>query len=378
MALALFGAWTAFALLSSTHFFLGKAASDASASFADVAAHVVVFYWTWALVTPAVVGLARRAGAETGVRRWLLVAAGGVIVPPAHGVLYLAAVRLLGIEPAIRATVAQLGDHLLRHGGGDLATYGLLLGAVALYDSRRLAHERALAASALEARLARADLEILRWQLQPHFLFNALNTVSTLVIRRDAEAAERAVGLISRYLRGALARRADAMVTLAEELAIVDGYVQIEALRADRALRIVRHVADEALGQPVPGLLLQPLVENAIHHGTDAREGAAVAISAAIEGERLVIRVIDPGTGRPPPPGDASSANGFGLRYVRERLRYFYGEAASLELALTPSDTVATVAVPADLGATAVVPDTVEARVVATGTPARAAARVAR
>ena len=242
----------------------------------------------------------------------------------------------------------------MRHAGGDIATVAVLAAVYLLFDARRRAHEREVASAALEARVAAADLEVLRWQLQPHFLFNALNTVSTLVLKGDDASADDAIGRISRYLRTALAQRADATTTVDREIADVREYFAIERLRFGDALCLDAQIANDALGVRIPSLIVQPLVENAIRHGISPAQGAArVAVRATIEGGRLRLRISDPAAGGLASIDDDSREDGFGLRYVRERLRHFYGEDASVRLETSASGTVATVDAPVMLPRTA-------------------------
>ena len=349
-------AWTAFALLSITHFFLGKSVSGDGAAFSDLASHILVFYWGWALLTPLIVWAARDFSARKAAVAWMRVIAMAIVVTLLHAVWYIVLVRVAGIEPDARLNATQLQDYLLRHGGGNLATFAAIVGAILLFDARRRARERELAAGALEARLARADAELLRWQLQPHFLFNTLNTVSTLVLKGETQSADRAIGLIARWLRDALTQRADAMVPLAEELTTVQQYVAIEALRFGDALRLDIHADGDALVASIPALIVQPLVENAIRHGVAGTDDQApISISARLRDGRLRVAVRNRDVNRDDirraKVGDTPStlsleSGGFGLRYVRERLVHFYGGDARLELITDGLDVIATLDVP--------------------------------
>jgi len=217
---------------------------------------------------------------------------------------------------------------------------------ICLYlDAERRAREREVAAATLEMRLARADLELLRWQLQPHFLFNALNTVSTLVLKAELQQANRAIELIARYLRGALAQRPESTVTLEEELADARRYVEIEALRFGDGLRLVAELADDARDARIPGAILQPLVENAVRHGLGGGGAPApIVVAATREGDRVRVTVTNAGGASP---DERDGGAGFGLRYVRERLRHFYGADARLDLRLSPSESVVSLDLPA-------------------------------
>lgn len=357
----LLGLWTVFGLLSSVHFFFSGAGD---ARFGETASHVVVFYWGWAILTPAVVILTRRVtnARYSGWRQAGMLVLLGAAVVAVHGLLYPILLRILGVDPRAQIGLADLWKFAVRHGGGDLATFAVLVGACLLFDASRRERKRALASAALEGQLARAELEILRWQLHPHFLFNALNTVSTLVLKGDRDSADRAIGLISLYLRHVLAQRADSMVPLREELATVSRYVDVERLRFGDTLTIRESVQASALDAYVPGLILQPLVENAIRHGVGRPAGqGSITITAAIDNGRLRIGVTNPRVNAAPDTGldeardrDAMHSDGdgqggtqFGLRYVRERLEQFYGANASFDLVLGKSESTATLDLPA-------------------------------
>jgi two-component system, LytTR family, sensor kinase len=264
-----------------------------------------------------------------------------------HGLLYLTAVRLAGIEENASIGVAALAKYALRHAGGDLATIAVLVGVYLLFDARQRAHAREVAATALEARAAAADLEVLRGQLQPHFLFNALNTVSTLVLRGDNAGADLAIGRISRYLRSALAQRADAVVSVRDEMADVSQYFAIERLRFGDSLCLDVRIADEAREVRIPALIVQPLVENAVRHGhAAASEATRIGVSAMVHDSRLLLRVCNAARAEVATDGETMHGEGFGLRYVRERLRLFYGAGASVTLAGSETETVVTISVP--------------------------------
>jgi two-component system LytT family sensor kinase len=347
-AIVLYG-WTVFGILSSAHFFLGEEAASGSALLADIAGHVLLFYWAWAAVTPLVWLVLRRAvnqGTSTH-HRWAIIVLATPALIALHGVLYLAAVHLAGLADETQAATSELANYVMRHAGGDLATVAVLVGVYLLFDARQRAQERKLESAALEARVAAADLELLRSQLQPHFLFNALNTVSTLVLRGDNESADVAIGRISRYLRSALEQRADVLVSVREELADVAQYFAIERLRFGDALCHDVRVDEDARNARIPALVVQPLVENAIRHGASPAGGATrIGILASIEDGRLRLRVRDPGSPRAAEQRGDTRDEGFGLRYVRGRVRHFYGVDASVTLEHSPTGTIATIDVP--------------------------------
>jgi hypothetical protein len=340
--------WTVFGILSSAHFFLASQAGGGGATLGDFAGHIVPFYWAWAIVTPLVL-LASRAALRSERPAWeraaLAVIAAPLIVA-LHGALYLAGVRVLGVEPALRIDIAGLSAFFARHGAGDVMTTVLLGAAYAFFHTSRRARERELEASALQREVALLNLEMLRWQLQPHFLFNALNTVSTLVLKGDVAAADAAIALIGRYLRAVLEHQAERQVSLATELEMVQRYVEIERLRFGAGLHLDLAISAEALGGQVPALILQPLVENAVRHGLgDGSESDAIAVAAVVCEGRLRLCVRDPARAAAAEARVAGD-EGFGLRYVRQRLEHFHGDRAWLRIRRESDGTEASVELP--------------------------------
>ncbi|NJK42422.1 MAG: histidine kinase [Aquincola sp.] len=178
-----------------------------------------------------------------------------------------------------------------------------------------------------DEQLARAELQHLKAQLHPHFLFNALNTVSSLV-RTQPETATRMIGQLSTLLRHALQRESAQEVPLREELTVLAAYVEIEQLRFEDRLSVIWNIAPDAMTAQVPHLLLQPLVENAIRHGIAPRsEPGSVEIAAVRRNGSLHLSVADDGVGRA---ATAVPRAGIGLTNTRDRLRQLYGAAQSL------------------------------------------------
>ncbi|HEU4681111.1 MAG TPA: histidine kinase, partial [Gemmatimonadales bacterium] len=222
-----------------------------------------------------------------------------------------------------------------RYSEGDVALRELLelfagraalaLDNARLYTQVRLAHERDLRTSQLESQLMQARLEALRAQLNPHFLFNALNTIAMLVRRQaNTHALQGIVGL-SQLLRQVLDRRGEPEVTLGEELALVQHYLSVEQLRFQDRLGVSVSVPPEVLDARVPSLILQPLVENAVRHGVSRRgETGRIAISGRRHHGTLRLEVRDNGPGFPDG-WDPTTSAGIGLANTRERLQRLYG-----------------------------------------------------
>jgi two-component system, LytTR family, sensor kinase len=179
----------------------------------------------------------------------------------------------------------------------------------------------------LEGQASTAQLAMLRYQLNPHFLFNTLNSISTLVLLKHTERANAMLARLSSFLRYTLANEPTAKVTLAQEVETLKLYLEIEKMRFEDRLRPHFRIESETIGARLPSLLLQPLIENAIKYAvTPAENGADIWITAAREGQAVRIEVADNGNGE----GAeivASPSTGVGLANIRDRLSQAYGGA---------------------------------------------------
>lgn len=185
----------------------------------------------------------------------------------------------------------------------------------------------------VETRLLETRLNALRLQLEPHFLFNALNTISSEVGTRP-ESAREMIDNLSVLLRKSLECQERNEITLAQEVALLDRYIAIQTLRFGDRIAIRIDIDPEMLSTPVPSMLLQPLVENAIRHGLESRiEGGVVIVTARRIGGELHIEVADDGVGLPAH-WNADSCTGLGLRVTRERLEVLYPGFGSSRLVL--------------------------------------------
>ncbi|HSJ10689.1 MAG TPA: histidine kinase, partial [Longimicrobiales bacterium] len=193
------------------------------------------------------------------------------------------------------------------------------------------AAQLALKASRLEASLVRANLDALRMQLNPHFLFNTLNAIAVMALKGEKHGVVRMLTLLSDLLRLSLEQK-EQVVSLREELGFLDHYLEIEQVRFKDRLTVERDIEPETLDAEVPTLLLQPLVENAIRHGVSRRAGpGTVRVEATIDdGEVLQLRVMDTGPGF----GNVRSSDGtgVGIANTRARLDQLYGNRHDLEL----------------------------------------------
>jgi two-component system LytT family sensor kinase len=212
--------------------------------------------------------------------------------------------------------------------------YVVIVAFVVLLDRYRAAREGELRVAQLEAGLARAQLQNLSAQLQPHFLFNALNAVSS-VMYEDVERADRMVASLSELLRASLRASRDQQIALAEELEVLERYLELMRARFGERLRVEVDVDDGVRGARVPAMLLQPIVENALRHGAPPPpQPARVVVRARRMEGRLTIEVCDNGPGLR---GAAPVGEGVGLTNTADRLRALYGAAQSLEFEDAPS-----------------------------------------
>ena len=230
-----------------------------------------------------------------------------------------------------------------RYGASELAVVELLGARAALaVDNARHnaeaqgARDHEVRASQLETQLAQAKLDVLRAQLNPHFLFNTLNTIAMLVRREAGEEALRGIVGLGALLRQVLDGRGTPEVALSEEFTLAERYLEIEQLRFRDRLQVHLSMQPEARDARVPTMILQPLVENAIRHGVARKSGPGkVTMTARRTGDVVSIDIVDDGPGFAPG-WDLARARGVGLANTRDRLRQMYGDGQRLEARNAP------------------------------------------
>jgi two-component system, LytTR family, sensor kinase len=283
--------------------------------------------WIWALLTPAVLRVTRAASLalDSWTRSLLLYLAGAAGFFLASGVLEWTLGVATGMIRADQFWATLLTECVDTRLLAYLAI--VMLGWSAQYFT--LYRTRHLHASELETRLAKTHLQVLKMQLQPHFLFNTLNAIAELV-HTDPEAADLMITRLGRLLRLSLDHAGHQVVQLRQEAGFLRVYIEIEQVRFQDRLEIVWDLAPDTLDASVPTLLLQPLLENAIRHGVTPMMGRGrIVIASRREGEDLVLELRDNGRGLPT---GAAVREGVGLRNIQERLQQLYGKAGRFGL----------------------------------------------
>ena len=299
-------------------------------------------YVLWLLITPGIFWFSRRFGFEGGQRPGRILLHIGVALLVAVSLDFFGRATFYALLPEVtRWPFDPLGALLRLRFMDELFLYLVVLAAGFARDyflryRERLEEATQLRtqAAALQAQLADARLQALRMQLNPHFLFNTLHAVSSLV-ERDPRGVRRMIARLSGLLRYTL-EEADAQeVPLSQELRFLNGYLEIQRIRFQGKLEVEQEIAPDVLDALVPNLILQPIVENAIKHGTSQVDGTGrVGVRARREGEVLALSVRDNGPGLAVPSGDGAPGadEGIGLRNTQARLEGLYGEAGRLTL----------------------------------------------
>lgn len=220
--------------------------------------------------------------------------------------------------------------------GPAFLIYVLIVTAVHAVLHNQEARDRDVRLARLERQLVAAQLQALRMQLQPHFLFNTLHTIAALIRERRLDTAVRMMSALGDLLRQALDHGGEPVVPLSREIGFVEGYLEIERIRFGDRLAVDMQIDHRTLDAPVPYMILQPIVENAVRHGTGRRSGPArIRIEADRNDDWLRLTIRDDGPGFPPEPRPEGSG-GLGLTNTTARLKQLYGDRYRLELRNTP------------------------------------------
>ena len=326
---AIVAAWTLVALLLAAQAWIAAQVRGEPVAWARASAIWMVWAAAWAALTPVALWLAARFPLQRPdvLRALAIHGVASALCALANFALFALAAPVIGAtqaEPTWLGTLGRLlGTSLLL----NLPVYWLIVAAGHGERLVRSAREKDRRQLRLETQLAEARLQALRAQLQPHFLFNALNAISVLM-HEDVDAADRILLQLSTLLRRSLDAGEADEVTLGEEIGFLESYLEIEQARFGPRLACRIDVPDEVRAARVPTLILQPLVENALHHGIATRAGpGCVEIKAARHGDVLRLSVADDGRGLPD-----GAIERVGLANTRARLRLLHADRQRFEL----------------------------------------------
>jgi two-component system LytT family sensor kinase len=330
------GAWTLIGLISASQANLfWPASAPPPPSRVVLVVWQMAFWYGWGALTPVVLWLGRRFPFER--RHWLrttcLHLAASILAALLHMAYFTWTWRSvvpggpgqLSFTEAFRTVAHQQLDF-------EWFIYWAVLGSGVFTHYYRRYRERELAAARLERQLAAAELQALKAQLQPHFLFNTLHAIAVLVRKHEDQAAIRMLSGVSDLLRYVLENDRKQEVPLKEELEFVQLYLEIQQIRFQDRLKVHMNIDPETLDAEVPSLILQPLVENAVRHGISARSAAGlVELTASKKNGELHLRIRDDGPGLTPN-RTAGNQSGLGLANTRARLKQIYGSEYHFEL----------------------------------------------
>ena len=326
-----FAFWTLLGLSFASQFYISSAKAGLEVSWRQAVGYALGDWYVFAALSVPVIQLARRFHFEAGTWGRSLAAhlAGGVTFSLAYMVI-----RAWIGQWQSGATFAEAFRPLLvKTWHFNLLVYCVILAVTQAFDYYRKYRERELHASELEKRLVQAKLQALQMQLNPHFLFNTLHSISSLM-HKDVEAADRMIMRLGDMLRAALESSDTQEVTLRAELVFLQRYLEIEQIRFGDRLTVKLDIAPDTFAAQVPNLILQPLVENAIRHGIEphARPGR-IELRARRQADVLALDVCDNGAGLQ---NHDPTKEGVGLSNTRTRLQELYGQAHRFELGRAP------------------------------------------
>jgi sensor histidine kinase YesM len=338
-ALIFFGIWTLYGLFFALQAYINSAYTGRNISFVRTLTLWLSCGYVWALLTPFVIKLAGRFPLEKGnlLRGLLIHSFAGVVFSFTHLAVYVFLRQwLLDDFSKPFSPLQSFQNVLIADFHANLLLYWTVVGLWHGYDYYRRFRERErraaqleVEAAVLEKQLAQSQLDALRMQLHPHFLFNTLNSISVLM-RDDTQAANRMLLRLSELLRVALKSESKQEIPLREELEFLGSYLEIEQTRFQDRLTVNFDIEKDTLDAYVPNLILQPIVENAIRHGIAPRaEAGLIQIQARRENGSVELCVKDNGAGLSETEGIES---GIGLSNTRKRLEKLYGERYGFEI----------------------------------------------
>lgn len=329
------GLWTLYGLFNVVVVHYRSMFYDKPMGWLEAAHYELTFVWIWAAVTPAILSLSRRfpLGRGRTLRNTAIHLAAAFAVSIFTKLVWDFSTLPFIAPQLVPKNAADFAKSILRAIDFGTLHYLIVLIAHHALEFRRRYEDHRLRASQLEARLATAQLNALRMQLHPHFLFNTLHSISELV-HADPPRAERMIVRLSDFLRLTLDNIGVPEIPLRVEIDFLRRYLEIEQMRFESHLTVHWDIDEDLLDARVPNLILQPLIENALKHGISRNPApGAVAISCHRAGDHLLLSVSDTGPGVPIP---QSRTEGIGLSNTRSRLVRLYGENHMAEFAPNP------------------------------------------
>jgi two-component system LytT family sensor kinase len=314
-----------------SQFYISSAKAGLEVSWKQAVSYSLGDWYVFALLSVPVMQLARRFRFEAGTwPKSLAVHALGCALFSLGYMVIRAWLGQLQSQEAFNDVFKKL---LVKTWHFNLLIYWVIVAVSHAFDYYRKYRERELRAAELEKRLVQAKLQALQMQLNPHFLFNTLHSISSLM-HKDVEAADRMIMRLSDLLRAALEGAETQEVSLQQELELLQLYLAIEQIRFGKRLTVKMEIAPDTLKAQVPNLILQPLVENAIKHGIEPRSRpGCIELRAHRRADALTLEVSDNGAGLRQ---NGPVKEGVGLSNTRARLRELYGSAHRFEMLSGP------------------------------------------
>ena len=329
--------WTLVGLAFASQFYLSSTLLGRSITWGQAISYSLADWYVWAFLSVPILKLAHRFPPEGG-KPWRT-AGVHLVAALVASLVYVVIRALVGqVQLVLLDEPATFGEIfrplLVKTFPFNLLVYGVIISVSHAIDYYRKYHERTVHTLELEKHLAEARLQALLRQLKPHFLFNTLNGIASLM-HSDVDAADRMLVRLGELLRLTMSHPGQPLTSLREEIAFIEKYLEIERIRFRDRLTVAFEIEPAALDAEVPSLLLQPLVENAIRHGIEpqARPGHLILTARRTPGA-LELEVRDNGAGRP---AGGFTREGIGVGNTRARLRELYGERFRFELANHPA-----------------------------------------
>jgi two-component sensor histidine kinase len=326
-----FGFWTLIGLSFACQFHISSSQAGLDVTWRQAISYALGDWYVFALLSVPVIQLARTFHFEAGTRGRSLAA--HLLGSGLFSLAYMLLRAWVGTWQSAASFTEAFHPLLVKTWHFNFLIYWVMVAVTCAFDYYRKYRERELRAIELEKRLAQAKLQALQMQLNPHFLFNSLHSISALM-HKNVDAADRMISRLSDLLRAALDNTEMQEVPLRDELNFLQRYLEIEQIRFGSRLRVETDAGPDTLEARVPNLILQPLVENAIRHGIEphSRPGR-IRLLARRQADELTLEVHDNGSGL----GSQSPIDGVGLSNTRARLQTLYGDAHIFEF-LTPPE----------------------------------------